>query len=168
MPRDVPAPDPLPPRLTGRAFPAYRYVPGLHPHPVVNPEGHSHHAPPPERWDGSLPWEQDEAWLHGLDLFNHRYWWEAHEHLEGLWHQVRRSQPLTGHGVQGLIQVAVCLLKRHMGNERAYGRLRERGLAHLAHVGPVWRGIDVVALERALMADEVPVLGLTRGWRHPG
>ena len=29
-------------RYTDKEFPAYRFIPGLHPHPVNSPEGHSY------------------------------------------------------------------------------------------------------------------------------
>ncbi|UCE01877.1 MAG: hypothetical protein JSW67_11485, partial [Candidatus Latescibacterota bacterium] len=39
----------LPPRYAPhRELPAYRYVPGLHPHPTAHEEGHSYARPEPD------------------------------------------------------------------------------------------------------------------------
>jgi hypothetical protein len=35
-----------------------------------------------------------DAFLWGLDLFNHGYYWEAHEAWEGLWQVADRDGPL--------------------------------------------------------------------------
>ena len=78
------------PRYTQRPFPSYRYLPyqsgATLPHPHNDPAGHSYHAeeeylPPftPEDWRSC------ELYLYGIDLFNHGYWWEAHEALEDVW-----------------------------------------------------------------------------------
>src|SRR2546426_12089964 len=84
------------PRYSQRPFPAYRYVPGLHPHPQRDPAGHSYqpkpalnrHAP----WS-IADWRTLDDWLYGVDLFNHFYFWEAHEAWEGLWAAVERETP---------------------------------------------------------------------------
>jgi hypothetical protein len=30
-------------------------------------------------------WRSCDLYLYGIDLFNHGYWWEAHEALEDVW-----------------------------------------------------------------------------------
>ena len=42
--------DPTWPRYSARPFPAYRYVPGLTPHPRRDASGHSFGAPQPGAW----------------------------------------------------------------------------------------------------------------------
>jgi hypothetical protein len=64
------------------------------------------------------PWTPDEwrtldDWLYGVDLFNHFYFWEAHEAWEGLWAAAER-QSAPSLLLQGLIQIAAALLKTHM------------------------------------------------------
>jgi Domain of unknown function (DUF309) len=73
----------LPPRwLPQKSLPPYAYLPGKNPHPVRDPAGHSYHVKPiPVAAEVSL---SSDAFLWGLDLFNHGYYWEAHEAWEGL------------------------------------------------------------------------------------
>lgn len=75
---------PRPRLLPRRTFPAYAYLPGGHqPHPVREAAGHSyqHDAAPPAQ-DAVAP-RDALAW--GIDLFNHGYYWEAHEAWEPIW-----------------------------------------------------------------------------------
>ena len=115
-------------------FPPYRYEPGTHPHPIAHPQGHSHRPRgvphphvihvPPERW------RESEDYLYGCDLYNHAYWWEAHEAWEGLW-QTCDKKSTQGRFLQGLIQAAACHLKLHMHSRSGVDRLRPSSLAYL-------------------------------------
>jgi len=81
-----------PRRLPQKSFPPYAYLPGKKPHPVRDPTGHSYHVEPiPVAAGASL---DSDAFLWGLDLFNHGYYWEAHEAWEGLWQVADRDGPL--------------------------------------------------------------------------
>lgn len=110
-------------RYTGLSFPAYRFLPGKDPHPRADEQGHSYQN---TDWvaDGLLPehWRDDALYLNGCDLFNHGFWWEAHEVWEACWlvcpHHSRQALFL-----QGLIQAANALLKIRMGKPRAVSRL---------------------------------------------
>ena len=77
--------------LPQKSFPPYAYLPGRGPHPVRDPAGHSYHVEPilvaAEASLGS------DVFLWGLDLFNHGYYWEAHEAWEGLWQVADRDGP---------------------------------------------------------------------------
>jgi Domain of unknown function (DUF309) len=78
--------------LPQRSFPPYAYLPGRNPHPVRDPTGHSYHVGPlPVATEASLG---SDAFLWGLDLFNHGYYWEAHEAWESLWQVADRDNPL--------------------------------------------------------------------------
>ena len=115
-------------------FPRYRHRLGETPHPRTHPLGHSFGVPDPH----GLPltqdnWRQHEAWLFGVDLFNHGYWWEAHEWWEAAW-RVSQQQS-TRHLLQGLIQTAAALLKWEEGNHRGREGLWSRAEDHLRHVG---------------------------------
>lgn len=78
--------------LPQKSFPPYAYLPGRNPHPVRDPTGHSYHVGPlPVATEASLG---SDAFLWGLDLFNHGYYWEAHEAWEGLWQVADRDNPL--------------------------------------------------------------------------
>ena len=95
-----------------KPFPPYRHIPGVTPHPIRDPRGHSygieevHDAEPlpPELW------QQNEDYLYGVDLYNFAYWWEAHEAWEGLWHQAEDTYRLF---LQGLIQISAAFIKYH-------------------------------------------------------
>jgi hypothetical protein len=97
-------------------FPPYSYVPGgPFPHPVSRPDGHSFGVrpvksdpPDPETWWNCAPY------LRGLELFNHGYYWEAHEAWEGLWHACGR-RGTTATFMKGLIQLAVAGVKVREG-----------------------------------------------------
>ena len=87
-------------------FPPYAHQPGQTPHPRTHPEGHSYSAS--EYAGPSLSeqtWPECSAYLHGVDLFNHGYYWEAHEAWEGLWKATSRSTVLARF-LQGLIQLS--------------------------------------------------------------
>ena len=57
-----------------------------------DPTGHSYHVEPiPLAAEPSLG---SDIFLWGLDLFNHGYYWEAHEAWEGLWQVADRDGPL--------------------------------------------------------------------------
>lgn len=134
--------DARPPRYAARPFPPYAYVPGQAPHPTRDPAGHSYGAPP-EQTDPFDPdtWQDDERYLHAIDLLNHDYWWEAHEALEGLWIAVGRRTP-PGRFLQGLIQIGVAMLKRHQAMPDAARRLADAGLAKLGAVPDRFMGVD--------------------------
>jgi hypothetical protein len=118
----IPGPKPAPAfRVPLRELPAYRYLPGHGPHPFRHPAGHAYvggQAPKAPFWDATLVPEQDPLWLWPMDLFDHRYFWEAHEAWEGLWHQLPR-QSRRAQLLQGLIQVSAAVLKSHLGQVRA-------------------------------------------------
>jgi hypothetical protein len=127
-------------------LPAYRYVPGSGlPHPVNDPRGslYSDVKPPPlESWTPHL-WPVLTPWLHGVDLFNHWYFWEAHEAWEGLWQVVDKTQA-PALFVQSLIQVGAAILKVHLGSlEGAQG---------------LWKGADLRLT--AVAAQHAEMMGL--------
>lgn len=115
-----------------RPFPPYRHVPGVTPHPIRDPQGHSHGL---EEDDSpvSLPaaWHQTEDYLYGVDLFNFAYWWEAHEAWEGLWNKTEDDCRLF---LQGLIQISAALIKYHMRQLRGLQSLSTNGRTKLLHV----------------------------------
>lgn len=83
-------------------------------------------------------------YLFGCDLYNHGYWWEAHEAWESLW--LSCTHPVQRGYLQGLIQVANAHLKLEMGRHKAVRRLTEEYLGHLrpvAALGGTCMGNDV-------------------------
>jgi hypothetical protein len=107
----IPEPRQIPRWLPDQSLPAYSYVPGLFPHPLSDPRGHSF-ALKPQRPDPPDPdqWALCRPYLYGIDLFNHGYYWEAHEVWEGLWHACGRSGQ-TARFLKGLIKLAAAGVK---------------------------------------------------------
>ena len=139
-----------PPRYTDRPFPSYRFVPGRSPHPVRDPGGHSYNKPPLQLSPfAAADWRSCDEYLYGIDLFNHGYWWEAHEALEAVWVAAGR-QTETGLFVQGLILIAVAHLKMHQGFTAVGRRMAEDGLDKMKHIQVVYLGIDVSLLRNAV------------------
>jgi hypothetical protein len=133
-----------------RTLPPYRYVPGLHPHPVRDPRGHSHgllgraeRRPP---WDPA-DWRTLADWLYGVDCFNAFFFWEAHESWETLWAAAPRES-IPARVLQGLIQIAAALLKIHLGSPTGAATLSREGLDKLsasAALRPMLLGLDLRA-----------------------
>ncbi len=156
--------------LPDEPFPLYTYVPGQSPHPHADPAGHSHGARP------ALPacpdpghWRECRAYLRGLDLFNHGYYWEAHEVWEGLW-QAAGRKGLLADFFKGLIKLAAAGVKArapHAAGVRSHARRARDLLASVteqAGIRPEERflGLELHALiAQADRLAERPVLALT-------
>ena len=172
----IPAPDPgeVPRRYAPqRALPPYRFVPGWELHPTADPTGHSYGQPQsevlpfaPEAWAGC------EEYLFGVDLFNQRYYWEAHEAWELVWHACDKARP-QGLFVQGLIQITAALLRWHMGTERGARSLYASAMQHLAPARREYpagfMGLPLEAWCRDVEAcfAALPPAGVPRGESHP-
>ncbi len=111
------------PRYTQKSFPRYRYIPTVSPHPVIDPSGHSYKKLE-EKTLRMTPdhWVQNETYLYGVDLFNHGFWWEAHEAWENVWMGTEKSD-LEGKFLQALIQFSAALLKLYSGSRKGFDNL---------------------------------------------
>jgi hypothetical protein len=100
------------PELT---LPSYSYVPGRSPHPFSDARGHSYGGKPalPAAMDAAA-WQACRPYLYGIDLFNHGYYWEAHEVWEGLWKACGR-RGVTADVLKGLIKLAAAGVKLREG-----------------------------------------------------
>lgn len=98
-------------RYTSRELPAYRHIPGYSPHPVRDAAGHSFRRPEPQEVCplGYGQWRECGDYLYGVDLFNHKFFWEAHEVWEPIWHEAGHDSA-GGRFVQALIQMAAVML----------------------------------------------------------
>lgn len=158
-----------PPRYGAGALPPYAYVPGLAPHPFRHPDGHAFaggDAPEAPGWTPG-PWASDATWLHGVDLFNHGYPWEAHEVWEGMWRQAPVGHALRPM-LQGLIQLAAAVVHARAGRPaprlvQAAGRRLDE--AHTA-AGSALHGLCLDTTRRGVEAwqagGDPPVLHLGR------
>jgi uncharacterized protein len=139
--------------LPGRSFPPYAYVPGETPHPIRDRGGHSYGAEfqipePPNPED----WRACREYLYGIDLFNHGYYWEAHEVWEGLWVACGRRGP-TATYLQALISLAAAGLKARSQSARGMRanagkavRLLESVASHAGSHRTRYMGLDIRAL----------------------
>jgi hypothetical protein len=139
-----------PHRYTRRPFPPYRFVPGKAPHPIRHPDGHSYNNPPAQLapFDPN-DWHACEEYLYGIDLFNHGYWWEAHEALEAVWVAAGRRTD-TGRFIKGLIQIAAALLKWSQGSRDVASRKASAGLENMKPIEGIFLGIEVAAFREAV------------------
>lgn len=137
----------MPPRLVPDvAFPPYTFVPGRTPHPVRDPAGHLFGKPP----DTPPPlapahWRDSRAYLHGVDLFNHGYYWEAHEVWEGLWHAAGRAGR-TADFLRGLIKLAAAGVKVRQGQPRGVVSHATGAAVHFHDIARQLGGEDAVYL----------------------
>ncbi|MFT5679684.1 MAG: hypothetical protein ACI8RZ_000589 [Myxococcota bacterium] len=146
----IPPPTAPPPLRLDMPLPPYRYLPGEGPHPLRHPDGHSRDP---------VHLDTEAAWLRGLDLYDHRYYWESHEVWEAAWKAVDagdRRQLL-----QGLIQLAAATIKHHLEHHRPasllLGRASGRIEGVIAAQGAVWWGVDLpatLASTRAFVSGE--------------
>jgi hypothetical protein len=90
-------------------------VPGVAPHPTSDPRGHSYGARHPivQPLD-ETSFATNQNYLYAIDLFNHGFYWEAHEEWEGLWHAAGRTGP-TADFLKGLIKLAAAGVKLREG-----------------------------------------------------
>ncbi|MCF6266113.1 MAG: DUF309 domain-containing protein [Desulfuromusa sp.] len=134
------------PPYTKRPLPGYRHLPFQNAHPFLDAEGHSYgeKLSPPDSFSVEN-WWNCEDYLYSIDLFNHGFWWEAHERLKHVSISAGRESE-TGQFVQGLIQIAAALLKHFMQEDRGAATLAELGLGNLQKVAGIYLGIDVATL----------------------
>lgn len=102
--------------FTQMSLPAYTHIPGVTPHPIGDPRGHSFgqsHPPGPAPDWQSLT--EHGLFQHGRRLFNAGYYWEAHEAWEGVWIAAGRTG-LVADYVKGLIKLAAAGVKVREGS----------------------------------------------------
>ena len=96
-------------------FPPYAFVPGKSPHPTRSPKGHSYgKLPAPCPALDPSRWQDCSLYLRGIDLFNHGYYWEAHEAWESLW-QAAGRRGVVADLLKGLIALAAAGVKAREG-----------------------------------------------------
>ena len=97
----------------------------------------------------SEEWSADPGYLHGIDLFNHGCYWEAHEAWEDLWLPLPKESTLRIF-IQGLIQASAALLKIRLGQPEPASSIWHRGKLRLETVGNEqadgqYRGVEIPA-----------------------
>jgi hypothetical protein len=116
------------PRFSDAPLPPYSYVPGKFPHPATDPRGHSYGR---ESAKVKLPrggdWRTCREYLRGMDLFNHGYYWEAHESWEAVWIALGRTG-LDADFIKGLIKLAAAGVKAREGRREGIARHAKRAM----------------------------------------
>jgi hypothetical protein len=154
--------------LPARAFPSYAYLPGRQPHPVRDPAGHSYKAEIQEAPIGGIESKSERIYW-GIDLFNHGYYWEAHEVWEDLWREAERGSPvrLT---FKGLILLAAAGVKIREGKSAAAAKHAGRAAALLRSVEnqpdevlarALGMPIDRVAVEAGKIGVDIPLVPMS-------
>jgi uncharacterized protein len=156
-----------PPRLLPELpLPPYAHVPGKTPHPESDPAGHSFGHPRPKAAPvDPARWLESREYLRGLDLFNHGYYWEAHEQWEALWHAAGRQGPLADF-LKGLIRLAAAGVKAREGRPAgvaSHARAAARLLTAASALGPDLCGLPLPELiaraEQAATSPPCPAEG---------
>ncbi len=135
------------PRYSRRPLPERRYLPGRPP----RPSGREAAAPrAAARLDPEACWAC-EGFRYGVDLWNHGFFWEAHEAWEDPWRAAGRETEV-GRALQGLILLAAAALKRELGARGPARRLAARGARRMREARMARAPIDVPAFTAALEA----------------
>ncbi|MCA9119276.1 MAG: DUF309 domain-containing protein [Planctomycetales bacterium] len=97
-------------------MPEYSYVPGKFPHPIRDPNGHSFGEARGEivNFDPRR-WRSCDAYVRGIDLFNHGFYWESHEAWEAVWNAAGREGTIADF-TKGLIKLAAACVKAREGS----------------------------------------------------
>ena len=85
----------------------------------------------------------DERFRKGMEEFNRRDFYEAHEVWEDLWHEYRETDRTF---LQALIQVAAGLYHLDCGNISGARSQLSKGLAKIENYRPAHKGVDVQSL----------------------
>ena len=139
-------------------FPPYSYVTGRFPHPLRDPEGHAYGKPEV----GAAPldpadWPACDAYCQAIDLFNHGFYWEAHEAWEQVWIALGRTGE-TADFVKGLIKLAAAGVKAREGRANGVQRHAQRAeqlirlTAGLSKAGEQYAGLELQELIRISQA----------------
>ena len=130
--------------LPDRSFPGYAYLPGKGPHPIRDPGGHSYGVQP-----GLVVASLDsEEFAWGQDLFNHGYYWEAHEAWEGIWQISNRGSPLRAL-LKGLILLCATGVKIREGK-------RTPAMRHAGRAGALLRELTKASHDHFSSALGIP------------
>ncbi|RMF91925.1 MAG: DUF309 domain-containing protein, partial [Nitrospinota bacterium] len=133
-------------------FPPYAFIGGYSPHPLKHPQGHSYgqeEKPPPV--PDPENWSTCSVYLRGIDLFNHGYYWEAHEMWEALWQACGKRGCLATF-LRGLIKLAAAGVKVRQQRPRG---VRSHGTQAARHFQAVQQMVGPGKKYMGLSLDEL-------------
>jgi hypothetical protein len=136
-------------------LPPYAFVSGKFPHPLRDSDGHGEPDPSQSvKWSGPDDWATCPTYLRGIDLFNHGYYWEAHETWELLWNAAGRED-CHADFFKALIKLAVSALKARENRPNGVRRLAAAARDLLDDIRPmlvgsgdVYMGFSLAELRR--------------------
>lgn len=122
-------------------LPTIAYIPGLSKRPDSNALKRA--GVKPQSLSDS-PFHQNIHFLHGVDLFNGQFFWEAHEAWEDIWHEEidKRFREI----IQGMIQFTAGMVKIKQGNDEGARQLFSKSLDRLQNAEPY----EEMGLSRAI------------------
>jgi predicted metal-dependent hydrolase len=92
---------------------------------------------------------RDDAWRHGLELFNAGRFFDAHEALEDLWREAPRGSHRKRH-LQGMVQLAVAFHHQSTGNYVGARSVLERALGNIEGAEASFPELDFKGLRASL------------------
>ncbi len=139
----------IPVLVPDRPLPPYSYVPSKFPHPISDPAGHSFGQQPKElSYIDQDQWQSCKSYLHGIDLFNHGYYWESHESWEVVWNAAGREGEVADF-LKGLIKLAAASVKAREGSANGIARHATRGdrlFSKIEPKSPILMGLSLAEL----------------------
>ncbi len=115
-------------------------------HSKFKPERSITHNQPPDGHATPTPLSEEAAISHGIELFNSRRFFDAHEAWEAVW--LKASEP-DKKFLQGLIQISAAFHHHSRGNHEGMESLLRAGLIKIQHAPPNHRGMDFHAIRAA-------------------
>ena len=142
--------------MSDRPLPPYTHIPGVTPHPLRDPAGHSYRGDAAP--DTSLSPQAPLTWANllahpefqwAVRLFNAGYYWESHEAWEALWHAASRTGGLADF-LKGLIKLAAAGVKLREHNRVGVERHARRALELFREVQGSPSGVFATAAQLPL------------------
>jgi uncharacterized protein len=157
-------------RYSEAKFPSYHFIPSINAHPTRDPKGHSYGETEPKlKYLAPENWEENQAYLFGIDLYNYAYWWESHEQWEGIWHTTQKDS-VYGQFLQGLIQISAAFIKWQLHQHEGMKRLYEIGFSRLSFVKEsqsLFMGVDLDRHLSQLSIHFATILTEPAEWQNP-
>ena len=110
------------------------------------PERSITHKQSPEHPAGLSASAEEAAISHGIELFNSRKFFDAHEAWEAVWLKAREPDKKF---LQGLIQISAAFHHHSRGNRAGMESLLRAGLIKIEHAPANHRGMDFHAIRAA-------------------
>jgi uncharacterized protein len=92
------------------------------------------------------PHSEESAISHGIELFNSRRFFDAHEAWEAVWLKAREPDKKF---LQGLIQISAAFHHLSRNNHKGLESLLRAGLLKIEHAPPNHRGMNFAAIRSA-------------------